>query len=208
MNLISKLTNNFDVNLNPQLKKKDLKEKEANIPRPPSGKSNIAKTKSALLNAKNKFNDKGNSSNNSKKDSVTIDSNNPETEIAILQGEKFDYVFYLRKIQHKILISLKDSNFLIADRSMVIFKNERTIEQFISSKLDSKLIENLIYNIRFHWSQDIKMISNLVIIKVISTFPEILTNLSEENKNYIQAINNIKAQNEDIWDIRFNLKAD
>ena len=52
------------------------------------------------------------------------------------------------------------------------------------------------------------MISNLVIIKVISSFPEILNNLSEENKKYIQAINNLKAQNEDIWDIQFNLKAD
>jgi hypothetical protein len=49
------------------------------------------------------------------------------------------------------------------------------------------------------------MISNLVIIKIISSFPGILTNLSEENKKYIQMIsNNINAEREEIWDIQFS----
>lgn len=200
----------------PVLRLKKTKEKDANTSKPPNIKSNLTNTQTEKININHKKkniinnNDQYNNNNNNKNEnSETAFSNNPgENEIAKLQLKNFDYAFYLKKIQHKILISLKDTNFLIADRSMVIFKNEKIIAQFISSKLDSKLIDNLIHNIRFHWSQDIKMISNLVIIKVISSFPETLGNLSEENKKYIQAINNLKAQNEDIWDIQFNLKAD
>ena len=191
------------MNLN-LIRKKDVNEKDFHKSRPPSENKCYLKMQTENINNKNNQNKKTNSY---KTDSFN-NMNLYESEIAKLQEENFDYVFYLRKIQHKILISLKDTNFLIADRSMVIFKSEKIISQFISSKLDFKLIDNLIYNIKFHWSQDIKMISNLVIIKIISTFPEILSNLSEEKKKFIQAINNIKVQNEDIWDIQFNLKAD
>jgi len=201
----------FDLNLNPVLKKNEkIKEKEVKasviLQR---NKSNSAKKTSDQINTHPKGN-KNNTYYNINSLSVAAPENYtyPEAELAKLQEKSFDYAFYLKKIQHKILISLKDSNFLIADRSMVIFKNQNIISQFISSKLDSKLIDNLIFNIKFHWSQDIKMISNLVIIKVISTFPEIICNLSEENTKYIQAINNQKAQSDDIWDIQFNLKAD
>lgn len=186
------------------IKKKDLKRMEVKISRPDSKRSNPSQMKTEDIIKINKQNYK----NNDEKNNLDNNFDIKQLEITKLQEENFDYVFYLRKIQHKILISLKDSNFLIADRSMVIFKNEKIIAQFISSKLDSKLIDNLISNIKFHWSQDIKMISNLVIIKIISSFSEILSNLSEENKKIIQAINNINTQNEDIWNIQFNLKAD
>lgn len=130
-------------------------------------------------------------------------------EILNIQRDNFDVKVYLKKILNKILYSLKDSNFLIADRSMVIFKNEKIINQFISNSLDNKLIENLIYNVKYHWSQDIKMISNLVIMKIISYSPDIISNLSEETKKLIQVINNnINTEKEDVWDIHFNLKAD
>jgi len=144
-----------------------------------------------------------------KMNKVLNNNDNNDEEIKKIQDENLDYKFYLYKILYKLLISLKDTNFLIADRSMVMFKNEKIIKQFINNNFEYKLIDNLIYNIKFHWSQDIKMISNLVTIKIIKMFPEIFSNISDENKMYIQVLNsNMNTQKEDIWDIHFNLIAD
>jgi hypothetical protein len=198
--------NNFDANMD-IIKKKNIKKKIRNESKNNS-KKNIPKI-SSQEHSKNIFDRDPILMNKNNNNLKQINFQYLEEEIYNLKDQKFDYNFYMKKILNKILISLKDNNFLIADRSMVIFKNEKIIRQFVVHKLELKLIDFLVNNIRYHWSQDIKMISNLVIIKIISTYPEILNKFSDDNKLFIQTIhNNINNQKEDKWDIKFNLKAD
>ena len=68
----------------------------------------------------------------------------------------------------------------------------------------SKLVEN----IENHWSQEIKIISRIVISRLSKRDEKLLNNLSEAEKKIIDDFKFDINESEDIWDIQFNLKGD
>ena len=71
-----------------------------------------------------------------------------------------------------------------------------------------KFIKKLINNLESHWSQEIKIISKIVINKLIKKDENILKNLSEKDKEIFNSFNYDVNDTEEIWDIHFNLKGD
>ena len=114
----------------------------------------------------------------------------------------------LDSVLKKINCCLSDLNFLIADRSIVFFKNDNFISCLYKYNLHLKLILKLINNLESHWSQEIKIISKIVINKLIKKDDNILKNLSEKDKEIIDSFNYDVNDTEEIWDIHFNLKGD
>ena len=108
----------------------------------------------------------------------------------------------------KINCCLSDLNFLIADRSIVFFKNDNFIACLYKYNLHLKLIHKLINNLENHWSQEIKIISKIVINKLIKKDENILNNLTDKDKEIIDSFNYDVNDTEEIWDIHFNLKGD
>ena len=71
-----------------------------------------------------------------------------------------------------------------------------------------KFIKKLINNLENHWSQEIKIISKIVINKLMKKDENILNKLSEKEKEIFDNFNYDVNDSEDIWDIHFNLKGD
>ena len=71
-----------------------------------------------------------------------------------------------------------------------------------------KFIRKLINNLENHWSQEIKIISKIVINKLIKKDENILKNLSQKDKEIFDSFNYDVNDTEEIWDIHFNLKGD
>ena len=114
----------------------------------------------------------------------------------------------LDSVFKKINCCLSDLNFLIADRSIVFFKNDNFIACLYKYNLHLKLIHKLIYSLESHWSQEIKIISKIVINKLIKKDDNILKSLSDKDKEVIDSFNYDVNDTEEIWDIHFNLKGD
>ena len=119
-----------------------------------------------------------------------------------IEEHLFDLVF------KKILGCLSDLNFLIADRSIVYFKNENFIMCLYKYNLHFKFIQKLIGNLNSHWSQEIKIISKIVINRLIKKDDNIMKNISDKEKEILNSFNYDVNDTEDIWDIHFNLKGD
>ena len=114
----------------------------------------------------------------------------------------------LDNIFRKINFCLSDLNFLIADRCIVFFKNDNFISYLYKFNIYMKFIKQLINNLESHWSQEIKIISKIVINKLIKKDENILKNLSERDKEIFNSFNYDVNDTEEIWDIHFNLKGD
>ena len=114
----------------------------------------------------------------------------------------------LDNIFKKINFCLSDLNFLIADRCIVFFKNNNFITYLYKFNIYMKFIKKLINNLESHWSQEIKIISKIVINKLIKKDENILKNLSEKDKEIFNSFNYDVNDTEEIWDIHFNLKGD
>ena len=114
----------------------------------------------------------------------------------------------LDNIFRKINFCLSDLNFLIADRCIVFFKNDNFITYLYKFNIYMKFIKKLINNLESHWSQEIKIISKIVINKLIKKDENILKNLSERDKEIFNSFNYDVNDTEEIWDIHFNLKGD
>ena len=114
----------------------------------------------------------------------------------------------LDNIFKKINYCLSDLNFLIADRCIVFFKNDNFISYLYKFNTCIKFVKKLINNLENHWSQEIKIISKIVINKLIKKDDNILKNLSEKEKEIFDSFNYDVNDSEDIWDIHFNLKGD
>ena len=114
----------------------------------------------------------------------------------------------LDNIFKKINFCLSDLNFLIADRCIVFFKNDNFITYLYKFNIYMKFIKKLINNLESHWSQEIKIISKIVINKLIKKDENILKNLSERDKEIFNSFNYDVNDTEEIWDIHFNLKGD
>ena len=114
----------------------------------------------------------------------------------------------LGRIFKKIIYCLSDLNFLIADRCIVFFKNDNFITYLYKFNIYMKFVKKLINNIESHWSQEIKIISKIVINKLIKKDENILKNLTDEEKGIFNIFNYDVNDSEEIWDIHFNLKGD
>ena len=114
----------------------------------------------------------------------------------------------LDNIFRKINFCLSDLNFLIADRCIVFFKNDNFISYLYKFNIYMKFIKKLINNLESHWSQEIKIVSKIVINKLIKKDENILKNLSEKDKEIFNSFNYDVNDTEEIWDIHFNLKGD
>jgi hypothetical protein len=114
----------------------------------------------------------------------------------------------LNKIFRKIKICFSDLSFLIADRSLIFFKNENFIVELYKSNLQLSFLSKLVENIENHWSQEIKIISRIVISRLSKRDEKLLNNLSETEKKIIDDFKFDINESEDIWDIQFNLKGD
>ena len=114
----------------------------------------------------------------------------------------------LDNIFKKINFCLSDLNFLIADRCIVFFKNDNFITYLYKFNIYMKFIKKLINNLESHWSQEIKIVSKIVINKLIKKDENILKNLSEKDKEIFNSFNYDVNDTEEIWDIHFNLKGD
>ena len=114
----------------------------------------------------------------------------------------------LGRIFKKIIYCLSDLNFLIADRCIVFFKNDNFITYLYKFNIYMKFVKKLINNIESHWSQEIKIISKIVINKLIKKDENILKNLTDEEKGIFNNFNYDVNDSEEIWDIHFNLKGD
>ena len=114
----------------------------------------------------------------------------------------------LDSVFKKISCCLSDLNFLIADRSIVFFKNDNFITCLYKYNLQFKFIRKLINNLESHWSQEIKIISKIVINKLVKRDENILKNVSDKDREIIDSFNYDVNDTEEIWDIHFNLKGD
>ena len=104
------------------------------------------------------------------------------------------YLDIIENIFNKNLFSLderllSDLNFLIADRSIAFFKNDNFIACLYKYNLHLKLIHKLINNLENHLSQEIKIISKIVINKLIKKDENILNNLTDKDKEIIDSFN-------------------
>ena len=99
-------------------------------------------------------------------------------------------------------------SFLIADRSLIYFKNESFILVLYKLSLEKKFIKEIIGNIEKHWSQEIKIISKIVVTKLIKRDEKIKECLTNKEKRILDEFKIDLAETEDIWDIHFNLKGD
>ena len=114
----------------------------------------------------------------------------------------------LDKVVNKIKCSFSDLSFLIADRSLIYFKNESFILVLYKLSLEKKFIKEIIGNIEKHWSQEIKIISKIVVTKLIKRDEKIKECLTNKEKRILDEFKIDLAETEDIWDIHFNLKGD
>ena len=114
----------------------------------------------------------------------------------------------LDSVFRKINFCISDLNFLIADRCIIFFKNDNFISYLYKFNLYMKFIKKLINNLEGHWSQEIKIISKIVINKLIKKDDNILKNLNDKDKEIIDSFNYDVNDTEEIWDIHFNLKGD
>ena len=108
----------------------------------------------------------------------------------------------------KIITCFSDESFLIGDRSLIFFKNENFIVTLYRINSQKKVMDTLIRNIKTHWSQEIKIISKIVISKLLKRDEKIMELISKEDKEVIDKLEFDIAESEDIWDIQFNLKGD
>jgi hypothetical protein len=114
----------------------------------------------------------------------------------------------LDSVFKKIYCCLNDLNFIIADRSIVFFKNDNFISCLYKYNLHIKMIKKLISNLSEHWSQEIKIISKIVINKLSKKDDNIMKNLTDKEKETINSFNYDINDSEEVWDIHFNLKGD
>lgn len=112
------------------------------------------------------------------------------------------------KILKKIKLCFVDLSFLIADRSLIFFKNDYFYSLLYLYNLQLPSLEMLVKNISSHWSQEIKLISRIAISKLFKKDEKLMTQLSNEEIKIIDDFKLDINESEDIWDIHFNLKGD
>jgi hypothetical protein len=113
----------------------------------------------------------------------------------------------LKSLMKKFTICLKDVNFLIADKSLSLFKSSKIVDLFSSYNFEKIIAKYLVDNIVNHWSDEIQLISKLVIAKLLNFHKSFIEKIGQEEKNFIDKID-ISEYKEEIWGVHFALKAD
>jgi hypothetical protein len=113
----------------------------------------------------------------------------------------------LKSLMKKFTICLKDVNFLIADKSLSLFKSSKIVDLFSSYNFEKIIAKYLVDNILNHWSDEIQLISKLVIAKLLNFHKSFIEKIGQEEKNFIDKID-ISEYKEEIWGVHFALKAD
>lgn len=114
----------------------------------------------------------------------------------------------VQAIFKKVKLCFSDSNFIIADRSLVFFKTENFVSALYDYNLQGIFQKKLVENIANHWAQEIKIISKIVISRLNKKDLDLMKTLTDKEN---EIINNFKIDaidSEDIWDVQFNLKVD
>jgi hypothetical protein len=93
----------------------------------------------------------------------------------------------------------------VADRSLVLFRNNKCYKKFCEYNFYDKIFGHLIDNIYNHWNEEIKIISKLAFAKFVKDNKDLLNRI--DDKQIIEEISTINYT-ENSWDIQFNLKAD
>jgi len=88
-----------------------------------------------------------------------------------------------------------------------MFKTGRIVSLFNEYGLYKLIAKNLVENINSHWSDDIQIISKLVISKFMNFDNEFLKNIEPKEKKYIENLN-LSEYTEEMWGVHFDLKAD
>lgn len=131
-----------------------------------------------------------------------------ETLLSLYFNEMIKYSNF-KKICSKIVVSISDMNIIVADKALISFKNDQLMKIMINEfNYGIKIINAIVFNIKNHWCDDIKNISKLVLSKIKSVYPNIMSDL---DKNTIMFIDSIQFSQgaEDLWELlRFELKAD
>jgi hypothetical protein len=73
--------------------------------------------------------------------------------------------------------------------------------------LETHSMNKLINNYENHWNEDIHMLSQLVISKLLN-YDKNLINLLDEKKQKILQSMNFSAIDDGLWEYKFDLKAD
>ena len=70
-----------------------------------------------------------------------------------------------------------------------------------------QISKNLIENIKSHWSDEINLISKLVISRLVENDKDFLNEVDVEDRIFILGLN-LAEYKEEMWGVHFDLKAD
>ncbi len=90
---------------------------------------------------------------------------------------------------------------------MSMFKSEAVIKLFIENKFHILIAKSLVFNILSHWSDEIRIISKLVLAKLVTVEPDFLKKIELKERKIIENLN-LTEYNEEMWGVHFVLKAD
>jgi hypothetical protein len=88
-----------------------------------------------------------------------------------------------------------------------MFKSGKIIKLLSEFGMFKRIAKILVNNISSHWSEDIKIISKLVIAKLISFDSEFLKLIDPKEKKFIDNLN-LTEYSDELWVVHFDLKAD
>lgn len=118
-------------------------------------------------------------------------------------------ILVFRKLVAKLIACMKDSNVIVADKCLIIFKHDDLVNVFINDfNFGESILKNIVSNIKLHWSEDIKTISKLVLSKLKNNHGQILESATDEVLSFINSVQ-FNQDNDDLWEIlKFDLRAD
>lgn len=73
--------------------------------------------------------------------------------------------------------------------------------------LEKEIVKKLITNVKNHWSDEIQLISKLVLAKLSNFHKTFIDKADNEDKNFIEKMD-ISEYKEELWGVHFDLKAD
>ena len=90
---------------------------------------------------------------------------------------------------------------------MSFFKSSKIIDWLTIYELEKEIVKKLVHNVKNHWSDEIQLISKLVLAK-LSNFHKVFIDKAEsEDKKFIEKMD-ISEYKEELWGVHFDLKAD
>jgi hypothetical protein len=88
-----------------------------------------------------------------------------------------------------------------------LFKSSNFMRMIYEYNLESHTMKKLINNHQQHWSEEINMLSKLVISKMLSYDKNLINLLDAKNQEILEKMS-FTNLNDDLWNYRYDLKAD